>query len=578
MERQSSQSEVPQTKHSNLQTKLLELGIQANSEQEQKELEEILQDEEFRSLIENSLFQAEQSEQSEPTDITEKYLNGVLESYEKVETLCKNANNLQDDEIENEIKQLDEQEKRMEKQKALVEARIEAVTKEIEDIKALQEDAKNKAEENKQYQKEYLKEITFQIDTFCEQISALSEQTTSSLEAKSTSNSTIQVGILGEFLKKEKELLALALERADKIRIEYASALKQAKPGVQHPGLKDLKYRLYVDEKEKLLLQIAKEKFEFSTKYIKEKIYNEGIIKFDVNSYKKISPEEYQETMKDLDNQIQTLIDKILAIQGGKHANEIDELIKSTDDKYLIKQHYTEQFVVVEEELKAQKERLAAVKEIVLKEQDIVQKDYDQYFEQFEYLQNVFENYKTLNENLNDVFNREINQTSISVRDEYLISLYKLLKTANSQKGRKGEEEDLVILKEHLMDLVQSLKEKDKEYEEELIEESDAIIESLKSMCVNGKEAVELLKSYDILVTPDGEKKNLQKIWSDNLEAVQKGRAELDSYLNKAFQKFQTIVKRRAKDPVTGFTEKDLFVQFMLEKNPRFIQRLRELE
>ena len=100
-------------------------------------------------------------------------MNGVLESYEKVETLCKNANNLQDDEIENEIKQLDEQEKRMEKQKvwnvlnifiykkqkALVEARIEAVTKEIEDIKALQEDAKNKAEENKQYQKEYLKEV-----------------------------------------------------------------------------------------------------------------------------------------------------------------------------------------------------------------------------------------------------------------------------------------------------------------------------------------------------------------------------------------------------------------------------------
>jgi len=41
---------------------------------------------------------------------------------------------------------------------------------------------------------------------------------------------------------------------------------------------------------------------------------------------------------------------------------------------------------------------------------------------------------------------------------------------------------------------------------------------------------------------------------------------------------FNLLSKRRAKDPVTGFTEKDLFVQFMLEKNPRFIQRLRELE
>ena len=76
------------------------------------------------------------------------------------------------------------------------------------------------------------------------------------------------------------------------------------------------------------------------------------------------------------------------------------------------------------------------------------------------------------------------------------------------------------------------------------------------------------------------------------MESVKKGRAELDSYLNKAFQRFQTIVKvnnlfilfvfiflkRRAVDPVTGFSEKDLFVQYMLEKNPRFIQRLKELE
>jgi len=44
---------------------------------------------------------------------------------------------------------------------------------------------------------------------------------------------------------------------------------------------------LYVDEKEKLLLEIAREKFEFATKYMKEKIYHEGMIKFDVNSYKK---------------------------------------------------------------------------------------------------------------------------------------------------------------------------------------------------------------------------------------------------------------------------------------------------
>jgi len=36
-----------------------------------------------------------------------------------VETLCKNAKNLEEDDIDNEIKQLEEQEKKMEKQKVL---------------------------------------------------------------------------------------------------------------------------------------------------------------------------------------------------------------------------------------------------------------------------------------------------------------------------------------------------------------------------------------------------------------------------------------------------------------------------
>jgi len=38
----------------------------------------------------------------------------------------------------------------------------------------------------------------------------------------------------------------------------------------------------------------------------------------------RISPEEYQETIKDLNNQIQDLIDKILAVHTERHANEVE--------------------------------------------------------------------------------------------------------------------------------------------------------------------------------------------------------------------------------------------------------------
>jgi len=63
------------------------------------------------------------------------------------------------------------------------------------------------------------------------------------LEAKSTLDCSIRVSILGDYLKREKELLAMALERTDKIRGEFASAIKDARPNTQYPGLKDLKYR-----------------------------------------------------------------------------------------------------------------------------------------------------------------------------------------------------------------------------------------------------------------------------------------------------------------------------------------------
>lgn len=125
-----------------------------------------------------------------------------------------------------------------------------------------------------------------------------------------------------------------------------------------------------------------------------------------------------------------------------KHDKEIDDTIKQTDDKFHIKQFYTEKFAELEEHLKNQNNRLESVKKTILSEQDLVQKDYDQTFEQFEYLKQCLDKFESLNvrwkvslannfekENLNDIFDREVNKESISVRDEYLYELYKLMKS-----------------------------------------------------------------------------------------------------------------------------------------------------
>jgi len=155
------QDQSSESKLNSLIKQLSSIGIEISTDKEQKELEQILQDEDILNLVEASISKQGSSSTDQFTTATNQHLDDVYNTFQRIERLCITSENKSSEAIEKEIKQLEAQEKSIEAQKELLEERIQGLSGEVEGLKEMLESLKKQNEEAGKYRKEYMREVLF---------------------------------------------------------------------------------------------------------------------------------------------------------------------------------------------------------------------------------------------------------------------------------------------------------------------------------------------------------------------------------------------------------------------------------